>query len=236
LASARIEVVITAGDRRSESATTVGKDGSFSIPAMQNGRYDLRATSADHADQQKTYVLGRDDESKIVDFALEGGIAAEVWCVWPNNQPAAGARVISDSGRIVLADAEGRAVLRLRAGETRTIWVVPRQGSFAIATVSTSRGGSAKPIQVVVPLPTGSLRITSRSRGPVAVNAGGRDLPAAVIQLLRSETGDASVLRVVHLPPGDYGVQAPGMRWVNVTLSSGEQAVELVPFTRPKKF
>ena len=55
------------------------------------------------------------------------------------------------------------------------------------------------------------------------------------MQILRAETGDAGVLRVVHLPPGDYGVDAQGARWVQVHLDSGEQAVELVPFRRPAK-
>jgi hypothetical protein len=230
-----IEIVITAGDRRSESAAEVAKDGSFSIPAMQNGRYDLRATAADHADQSRVYYLGRDDESKTVDFALEGGIEAEVWCVWPNNQPAGGARVITEGAKTVIADAEGRAVLRLHAGETRTVWVVPRQGSFAIASIRAGRGGTATPTQVVVPQPAGSLRITSRLRTPVEIVYNAHSLPAALIQILRAETGDAGVMRVVHLPPGDYSVDATGARWVQVHLDSGEQAVELVPFRRPAK-
>jgi hypothetical protein len=230
-----IEIVITAGDRRSESAAEVAKDGSFSIPAMQNGRYDLRATAAEHADQSRISYLGRDDESKTVDFALEGGVEAEVWCVWPNNQPAAGARVIAEGAKTVIADAEGRAVLRLHAGETRTVWVVPRQGSFAVASVSSSRGGTAKPIQVVVPQPAGSLRISSPLRTPVQVTYSARVLPAPVMQILRAESGDAGVLRMVHLPPGEYGVGAQGASWVQVRIDSGEQSVDLVPFRRPRK-
>jgi hypothetical protein len=232
---AHIEVVITAGDRRSESAADVAKDGSFSIPAMQNGRYDLRATAAEHADQRKLYVLGRDDESKTADFALEGGVEVEVWCIWPNNQPAAGARVISDDGRLVVASVEGRAVLRLRAGEIRRIAVVPRQGSFAMVEVGAPRSGAGKPVLVIVPQPAGSIRIKSALRTPVSVSYNSREIPAAVIQLLRSDIGESGVMRLVHLPPGDYGVSALGARWVQVHLDSGEQSVELVPWKRPTK-
>ena len=55
------------------------------------------------------------------------------------------------------------------------------------------------------------------------------------MQILRAETGDAGVMRVVHLPPGDYSVGGSGARWAQVHLDSGEQAVELVPFRRPAR-
>ena len=234
LAKARIDVVLSAGDRRAESTADVAKDGSFSIPAMQNGRYDLRAVAADHADQSKTYFFGRDDaDSKTVDFALEGGIEAELLCVWPNNQPAAGARVISEGARTVVADAQGRAVLRVRAGELRKVFVVPRQGSFAVADIAARRDPVS--MQVVIPQAVGSIRIKSEMRSPIQVVFNGRALPQALLQQLRSETGDPNVLRLVHLPPGDYGVGAMGARFVSVHLDGGEQTVELVPWKRPAK-
>jgi hypothetical protein len=229
--NARIEVVTTIGDRKMESTAAIQKDGAYSIPAIQNGRYDVRVTSPDHADSKRTMSLGRDDETPIVDFPLEGGLEAEVWFVWPNNQPVVGARVGSDDGKTLVTDKDGRVVLRLHIRETRAVAIVPREGSFAVTDVVAPRSRSMK-LQVVVPLPAGSIRITSRLRSPIIVSYKGRELPQFVLQRLRSDTGEPGVVRLVHLPAGDYGVEAIGARWVQVQLNAGEQAVELVPFAR----
>jgi hypothetical protein len=144
--------------------------------------------------------------------------------------------VIGDDGRMVVADADGKAVVRLHAGETRTVWVVPRQGSFAM-TVLSARGNAARPATVVVPQAVGSLRITNPLRSPVMISYNsGRPLPGSVIGLLRKDAGDAAVFRLIHLPAGVYAIGANGARWTQVTLSGGEQTVELVPFRRPLKY
>ena len=231
VANAHLGVVITAGERRSESAADVQKDGAYSIPAVQNGRYDVSVTSADHADAKRVVLLGRDEETQTVDFPLEGGVETEVWCVWWTNEPARGARVVSPDGRVDVANADGRATLRLRAGETRWIYVVPRQGSFAFAELRTPRSGAASTVQVIVPPPAGSLRITSRLRAPVSVSYQSRELPPAVLQYLRADS-EPGVMRLVHLPAGAYGAWTPGARWVQVELNSGEVPVELVPIVR----
>lgn len=227
----RIEVAVIADDRRSESTVEVAKDGKFSIPAMQNGRYDLRASAEAHADLRKTYVLGRDDESRTVDFPLEGGVQAEIWCVGSDGQPAPRAQVFVDDGRVVMADPKGRAVLRLHARETRTVYVLQWHGSFAAADLQAARSGDFS-LQVVVPPPAGSLRIINRQRTPTMVSYDGRQLPAALVQALREESGDPDTIRLVRLPAGDYGIWANRMRWRSVQLTAGELAVELLPQTR----
>jgi hypothetical protein len=236
VANARVEVVMTAGDRRAESTAEVAKDGGYSIRAIQNGRYDVRVTSAEHADARKSVPLGPDDETPTVDFPLEGGVEAEVWVVWASGQPIPGARVISEDGRVRTADQDGRAVLRLHVRETRFVTVVPPQGSFATAEVTAPRSGSAK-VQVVVPPPVGSIRIRSPLPGPIVINYKNRSLPEAVFQYLRSDSGEPGVMRLVHLPAGDYGIFSRGARWVNVRLDGGEQSVEIVPIPmrRPAK-
>jgi hypothetical protein len=229
----RIEVTVTAGERRSESTVDVAKDGRFSIPAMQNGRYDLRASADAHADQRKTWTLGQNDESKTVDFALEGGVEAEIWCVGADGQPAQRAQVFVDDGRVIVADAKGKAVLRLHSGETRTVYVMAWNGSFATTDLRATRSGDFS-LQVIVPRPAGSLRITNRQRTPVRISFAGRELPAALVQSLRGGSGDPDVLQLMRLPAGDYGIWSPGMRSQSLQLNAGEMAVELVPIMRRK--
>ena len=100
--------------------------------------------------------------------------------------------------------------------------------------VISARGG-AKASTVVVPQPVASLRISNPLRSPVSISYNVRNVPPAVIALLRAETGDPTLFRIVHLPAGDYGVGAEGARWVGVPLDGGEQAVELVPFEASAK-
>ena len=38
----RVEVTMTVADRKTESTVGVQKDGAYSFPAIQNGRYDVR--------------------------------------------------------------------------------------------------------------------------------------------------------------------------------------------------
>jgi hypothetical protein len=118
--------------------------------------------------------------------------------------------------------------------------VLPRQGSFALAEVAAPRSGSAQ-MHFVVPPPAGSLRIKSSAPFPIVINYKGRDLPSVVFQFLRADAGEPGVMRLVHLPAGDYAIVTRGAKWVNVRLDAGEQAVELVPVQpppprRPPKF
>jgi hypothetical protein len=132
VARAVLELQVISGERRSSSTINVQKDGAYSILAMQNGRYELRVTSPDHADVRKTVMVGEQSEGQILDFVLDGGVEAEVWAVWPDNRAVRGAAVIGSEGRAHVTDAAGRVVLRLYPGETRTVFVVPREGSFAL--------------------------------------------------------------------------------------------------------
>src|SRR4029078_4826120 len=45
----------------------------------------------------------------------------------------------------------GRATVQMKLSEVLTLWVIPREGSFAVARVSAGE----KPVQIVVPPPAG---------------------------------------------------------------------------------
>lgn len=231
---AALELQVTSGERRSSSTINVQKDGAYSILAMQNGRYELRVTSPDHADARKTVMVSEQSEGQILDFVLDGGVEAEVWFVWPDNQPVRGAAVLDRDGRAHLTDATGRVVMHLYPGETRTVFAVPREGSFAFAELAAPRAGTAKPVQVSVPRAVGSLRIATFDQKrkpavrPVTISYNGRQLPSAVVQRLRSEAAGENVIRLVHLPAGNYEIWMMGARPARVSLNGGEEAVDLV--------
>lgn len=231
--NARVEVTVTVSDRKSESTLGVQKDGTFTVPAIQNGRYDIRVTSADHADYRRVLTLGKDEETQTAEFPLEGGVEVEVWFAWPNGDPVAGARVLAYDGKMMTTDKDGRVVLRLHERETRGLTVLPRQGSFAMVDVSAPRG--AAKMQFTVPPPAGSIRIRTSLPGPVAINYRGRELPSAVFQYLRADSGEPGVMRLVHLPAGEYTIYTRGAKWANLRLDAGEQFVELVPFQPPTR-
>lgn len=233
---AAIEVQIISGPRRTSSTTiSVQKDGAYSILAMQNGRYDLRVTSPDHADAKRTVSVDENYEGQILDIPLEGGVEVAVLVVWADDQPARGAAIISGDS-VVRADPTGRAVLHLYPGERRGVYVVPREGSFVFAEIAAPRAGDAKPVQVVVPRAVGSLRIATLDvkrkpmARPVSVNYNSRQLPPPVIQRLQSEAAGPGLIRLVHLPPGVYEIYMMGGRSGRVNLTGGEEAVELVAF------
>ncbi|MEK6375803.1 MAG: carboxypeptidase-like regulatory domain-containing protein [Acidobacteriota bacterium] len=228
-----LELQVTSGERRLNSTVNVQKDGAYSILAMQNGRYELRVTSPDHADARKTVMVSEQSEGQILDFVLDGGVEAEVWFVWPDNLPVRGAAVMGGDG-IARTDPAGRVVLHLYPGESRTVFAVPREGSFAFAELAAPRAGTAKPVQVSVPRAVGSLRIATFDQKrkpavrPVTISYNGRQLPSAVLQRLRSEAAGENVIRLVHLPAGIYEIWMMGARPARVSLNGGEEAVNLV--------
>jgi len=232
---AAIEVQITSGPRRSSATINVQKDGAYSILAMQNGRYDLRVTSPDHADARRNVLVDEVYEGQILDIPLEGGVEAAVWVVWPDDQPVRGAAVMSGDS-LIRTDATGRAVLHLYPGERRAVYVVPREGSFVFAEIAAPRSGDAKPVQVIVPRAVGSLRIATLDvkrrpmARPVTVSHNARQLPRPVIQRLQSEAAGTGLVRLVHLPAGAYEIYMMGGRSGRVNLTGGEEAVELVAF------
>jgi len=222
-------------------------DGKYSIAAMKDGVYDLSATAPDYVAARVTIELGDRDESKTADFPMTRGVEQAIDFAWPSGDPVANAPVlegIARDGHNALwfgsTDATGRLTLRMRAGETKTLFVMPRQGSFAPAHVV---AGDGKPIRIIVPDPTASLLINFHDAekkptlAPIAMRWNGEWLPTPVVSRLnRTLVGDGSV-RVALLPAGSYEVWAvPGVQPafapppgepVRIGLSAGEQTIEI---------
>jgi hypothetical protein len=241
------EIVPTPGSRF-YSTIHVEDDGTYSIAAPRDGVYDLAVTAPDHLAANATIELTDREESKTADFPLSRGIEQAIDFVWSTGEPVRNATVIegvSRDGHNAIwqghSDATGRLTLRLRAGETKTLFVMPGAGSFAPVHVVAADG---KPMKIVVPQPLASLVVNfvDAENKPVMARAAmrwnGEWLPGSVVMRLHVERTGAGSLRFLGLPAGSYEIwgtrgfqQAfapPPVEPVRVGLGVGEQAVEVV--------
>lgn len=235
------------GISRLYSPARVDDKGQYSIVATRDGVYDLSARAPDHVTARTSITLGDGDESKTADFPLSKGVEQPIDFVWPSGEPIANARAVEGVARdghnalwYGSADANGRLTLRMRAGETRTLFVIPAQGSFAPVHVVQ---GDGQPIRIVVPEPVASLVInyhdTEKKPRPTAtaIRWNGEWLPQSVVSQLNISRAGAGSIRFALLPAGSYEVWAvpgieppfgpPQSEPVRVGLTSGEQTIEV---------
>ncbi len=234
VADASLELEIVSGEQRSLSAVSVAKDGSYSVPAMQNGRYEFRVSAPEHTDARRVVSVNAMHSGQILDFALEGGVEAIAAFAWPDGKPVAGATVLSNDARNYRTGSDGRVTIRMTPGSTRTLIALPREGSFGIADLAAGRRGAPALVQVVVPQPAGGLRIATFDknrapvRRPITVSFNGRMLPGFVVQQLARESSPDAPLRLLRLPAGFYDVRMAGAPPARVSVNAGEVVVELV--------
>lgn len=141
-------------------------DGSFSIDAADAGEYEFNVHAHDYLPATSRITLRADDTTRTLDIPMERGRVARLVVTTPTGEPIANATVIDGLGsdgvnpdHIYLTDAAGHIDLRMRPDATTTIYVIPREGSFAIADVHAPRDETAPPQRVVVPPPVGDLQI-----------------------------------------------------------------------------
>jgi hypothetical protein len=125
----------------------VADDGQYSIVATRDGVYDLSVRAPDYVAARVTIELSDQDESKTKDFPMSKGVQQAIDFVWPSGEPVVNARALEGVARdghnalwYGAADANGRLTLRMRAGETKTLFVIPLQGSFAPVHVAQGDG------------------------------------------------------------------------------------------------
>jgi hypothetical protein len=236
------------GMRRLYTNVHVDDDGHYSIAATRDGIYDLAVNAPDHVDVRRTIELKDVDESKTADFPLTNGIEQPIDFAWPSGEPVANGSVLSGVARdghnaawYGSTDVNGRLSLRMRAGESRTLFIVPAQGSFAAVHVV---AGDGKPIRVIVSQPAASLVVNMHDADSKPVAAGtairwnGEWLPAPVVMRLSlSRLGPGSV-RFSLMPAGSYELWAvrggaltlgpPPVEPVRAGLSAGEQVVDIL--------
>jgi hypothetical protein len=244
------------GMSRLYTSAPVADDGSYTIVALRNGVYDLTAKAADYIPMKTTIEVGENDESKTADFPLSRGVEQVIEFVWPRGEPIAGAELLEGVSRdgfnpawLGSTDAAGKAKLRLYQNESKTIFIIPRGGSFAPVHIA-EPGAEPKPMHVVVPPPVGALAVSMVDGekkpvvGPVLMRFNGEWVPYSVVARLRTTRSGPGLMRFDLLPAGAYelwGVRSsrsaltpsptfapPPREPVRVGLSGGPQSVEIV--------
>jgi hypothetical protein len=231
------------------SSIHLTEGGTFSIMATKTGTYELKASAPDHVGMKQTVEIHEDDGSMQRDFALTHGIPLTLEVTWPSGAPVTNATVMEgvasdgyNAERLYSLDASGRLTLRLQQGESRTLFIIPREGSFGIAHVA-AQGTDSKTLRVVLPEPAGSLHIQistadgKPAQAGVAMRFNGETIPTPVLyQIGFRGTPDALNNRsLLQLPAGAYDLwpisirsYAPIGSVKSVSILAGAANVDLV--------
>lgn len=191
--------------------------GRFEFIPVPYGSHTITAASATHLQGRITYTFSEPSDSRDVTVRLEGGVSVKLRVLDGAGAPVVRAVAMQYKGlqqtRMSLTDENGIAEVLVPEGEARDVFVVPRDGSFAIARVSSS------PPEATIRIPWGTSRIEirteSESRQPignvsVAIRYNKTVLPREVVQAFGNIQGsrtssntDGNII-LDHMPPGLY--------------------------------
>jgi hypothetical protein len=191
--------------------------GRFEFFPVPYGNHTITAASATHLQSQISYTFSEPSDSRDVTVRLEGGVAVKLRVLDGAGVPVAHAVAMQYKGlqqtRMSLTDENGIAEVLVPEGEARDVFVIPRDGSFAITRVASA------PLEATIRVPWGTSRIEiraeSESREPignvsVAMRYNKTVLPREVVQSFGNTQGsrtsshaDGNII-LDHMPPGLY--------------------------------
>jgi hypothetical protein len=266
VANAGMRLSIESGGGQSMSGVSVLPDASYSVLAAKAGVYHLTVSASDYMQKMVDLTVSSDDVSRTVDIKMERGVAVPMEIITAAGAPIPRAQILEgvmhdrvNPQLMAGSDEVGKFTLRGQPGQLRTLYVVPRDGSFAVVRVTIPQTGeSAKPIQVVVPSVVGSIRVRTVDQAEKPVPAGvllrfnGEFIPFAVRRFATTNSpGTLGEQLLDRLPAGTYELWGTASREdesaiiasngtlrppVRVGLSAGEQVVTVrVPKQELKK-
>ncbi len=195
------------------NVTTVATDadGRFRFTGVAAGTQSLQASSPRHGRSNAVRVQMVEHEmERHVLLAFRPSIERELIVIDLRGVPLVGAFVMDAVGNTRRTDAEGRVAVSASKAAVAEVFVVPREGSFAVISVDFSKGPNS--LSVRIPDATASLNVRTqrRSGDPIEgtfflVRFNGRVLPIPVLALFGQAQG-------VSLRSGADGI----MRWPRV--------------------
>lgn len=229
---------------------TTDSSGRFTFASVAAGAQSLDA-SADGFLPADATAFTLDDsrpehEARVV---LRKGVAQELDVTTTSGAPIAGATVIPWTAGLPLqlyaTDAAGHVRLQLPAAAS-TVFVFPREGSFAIAHPRVDKAASA-PLPIVVPDGTASIELDAKSLAgaPIAdvialMRVNGDLFPPDVLESLRRtqgvvlRSGSDGRLVLNHMPPGVYEFWPHGnLEEANAILANLSDAAPVQLAVRP---
>lgn len=238
VAGTPLSIGVEDGELRSTINLLSDASGTFVYDAARTGRYTVEAHPKTHLVPAPLQFELRDaDPDKRVELVLERGAEVRVRVTREDGTPIAGALIadgVTEDGSKPLmrhrTSAAGDATLRGRAGDRKTLYVIPPQGSFAVAHVTLDPETLAQGYDVVVPDAKSALVIRTRDEkgaalGGVnfAVRYNGELLPPGILLLIRMmqhveyKTTPGGEARIHGLPSGMYEL------WAYRTASEGDR-------------
>jgi hypothetical protein len=144
--------------------------GRFHFMPVPYGRHTITAAAPTHLQREMSYTFAAPEENRELTVPLDGGTFVRLHVIDAAGAPVAGAVAMQYQGlvqtRLSATDASGVAEILVPDGETRDVYVVPRDGSFGIIRVT------AKSAEPSLRLPRATSRIEiraeSESRQPIA--------------------------------------------------------------------
>ncbi len=203
----------------------VHPDASFAVLASRTGKYEFTVQAPGYMTKVVEVQIADEDSSKTADVALERGVAQPLEFISPSGTPISRVMILEGvkNDRVnpeVMSFSEGnRITLRGRSGDTRLLYFVPRDGSFAIRRILIPREADANPLQIVIPPAAGSLRIRSvdpddePTPAGILLRYGGEFVPPAILRFITGgtlHTGPNAEGVFNRLPAGSYEVWALG--------------------------
>lgn len=212
IAGARVSMQSDGPDGSSTKLIHAGATGEFAIDYVRPGMHRVVVSSEGYLSATEHFQTIPGDSERQLTIVLSRGRDVTIVATTAGGGPASGAAVIA-SGTSGFTGADGRVTLTLPVGQRERVFVVPREGSFASATIE----GSDEPatVEIRVPAPEVSIVVRTESVEGSAIQGvgllvrhNGVMLPREVIRLMgelqgiRFESGPDGSARLGGLPIG----------------------------------
>lgn len=214
--------------------TKAAQDGAFRFAPVTPGRHTVSAAAAGYPPSEVVYTFSDTEQTKNITLRLEAAPFVPVTVFDARGNPIHGARVVDFIGNhrrgVGFTDANGAVGVQVSTGETRDVYVIPRDGSLGFLQI---RSGSEKE---TVHIEDGVCRIVlqmeSERHAPipniwVAIRYNGVMLPEELIFTLVSRgarvKSDAQGRIVLdHMPSGVYEFWPVGSSGELRVIAAGE--------------
>ncbi|HEV2718846.1 MAG TPA: carboxypeptidase regulatory-like domain-containing protein [Thermoanaerobaculia bacterium] len=204
------------GSNSYAAITKTGSDGLFVFTAAKPGHHNLHAAADGYQNGHASYEFLESEETHEVTMSLERSSSLRLFVQDASGRPIQDAAVLDYAGDTVtgqrFTDENGQVAIPLGRNELRRAFVIPRDGSFAVATI-----GGQPEATISVPVPQSTIVIRSRSteQNPIdrvqfVIRYNGIPIPLEVQAMLARQQGAIIVSgsdgRIIlpHVPIGVY--------------------------------
>lgn len=194
IAGAKLVLEVDDGTIGSQLAAEAASDGTFEYLSVGAGRHKLSVSAEGFAPATLSYNVIETDGDQNLIIKMDRSIPVVVTVVTPEGRAIAAASVIDDIGHVRTTDAAGRIIIPFRPTETKILWIVPREGSFAVTHVTAAADESL--VTVVVPPGSATFDFEAKTADDVMpspvvllVRFNGQPLPRSVLDALFSHQG-----------------------------------------------